>query len=396
MKFALATLGSRGDVEPFTAVGRELVRRGHEVHIAVPPNLVAFVRSAGLAAVEYGPSSRELQTADHVRNFLSGAPHPLNVVCEVIYRINRFWPHLSETLTSLTDGADLLLTDASAQGLAANVAERYEVPRATLNFFPSPVGEPGGVVGQAIREAEDAQRRVLGLPQAVGSAAHGALEIQAYDQMCFPGLADEWARCGVTRPFIGALTLGLPTAADGDVLAWIAEDSPPIYFGFGSNVRIGFAAQTVALISAACAQVGLRALVCSGTNDFTSVPQFDNVKVVPAVNHSVVFPACRALVHHGGAGTTAAGLRAGIPALILWLWVDQPIWGEVVERLKVGTARRFSDISQQLLVTDLRRVLSPHYATAAREVAAQMIQPAESVANAADLLEDAAGLGRYG
>ena len=57
MKFALAAHGTRGDVEPCAAVGLELLRRGHEVRMAVPRNLVGFVESAGLAAVAYGPDS---------------------------------------------------------------------------------------------------------------------------------------------------------------------------------------------------------------------------------------------------------------------------------------------------------------------------------------------------
>ena len=60
MKFALAVHGTRGDVEPCAAVGLELLRRGHEVRIAVPPNLIGFVESAGLAAVAYGPDIQEL------------------------------------------------------------------------------------------------------------------------------------------------------------------------------------------------------------------------------------------------------------------------------------------------------------------------------------------------
>jgi vancomycin aglycone glucosyltransferase len=55
MKVVLAAYGSRGDVEPFAAVGRELLRRGHDVCMAVPPNSLGFVESAGLAAVAYGP-----------------------------------------------------------------------------------------------------------------------------------------------------------------------------------------------------------------------------------------------------------------------------------------------------------------------------------------------------
>ena len=144
------------------------------------------------------------------------------------------------------------------------------------------------------------------------------------------------------------------------------------------------------MISAACEQLGERALICSGANDFTGVPLFDHVKVVRAMNYATVFPGCRAVVHHGGSGTTAAGLRAGVPSLILWTVWDQPMWAAAVEQMKVGAGRAFSDSTLDSLVADLRTVLAPQCAARAREVAAQMSKPAESVARSADLLEEAA------
>jgi vancomycin aglycone glucosyltransferase len=113
------------------------------------------------------------------------------------------------------------------------------------------------------------------------------------------------------------------------------------------------------------------------------------------VNHAAVFPACRAVVHHGGAGTTAAALRAGIPTLILFAgWHDQPLWAAGIEQLKVGVARRFSETTVDTLVADLRSVLAPRYVAQARAVATQMTKTAESLARAGDLLEDTARRGR--
>ena len=105
------------------------------------------------------------------------------------------------------------------------------------------------------------------------------------------------------------------------------------------------------------------------------------------MNHAAILPACRAVVHHGGAGTTAAGLRAGIPTLILSILAEQPCWGAAVKRLKVGATRRFSSTTEKSLVADLRTILAPQYLTRARELATRMTKPAESVAAAADLVE---------
>jgi len=204
-----------------------------------------------------------------------------------------------------------------------------------------------------------------------------------------PGPADEWVESDGRRPFVGALTLELPADADDEALSWIAAGTPPICFGLGST-PVSSPAEMVAMIGAACAQLGERALVCSGPNDFADVPRFDHIKVVDAVNHAAILPACRAVVHHGGAGATAAGLRAGIPALALWLWLDQPMWAAGLERLGVGTGRQFVATTQESLVADLRTILATDYATRAHEIATQMTTSARSAALTADLLEAAA------
>ncbi len=385
MKVAVAGYGSRGDIEPLAAVGRELFRRGHDVRTAVPVNLLGFVGSAGLPAVGYGLDPDARGPEDFVQNFVHDGRllDPMNAMTQHFTRAMAEW---GAALTSVAEGADLLLTCANEQGLAGNVAEYYGIPLATVHFLPGGPSRPGGLIGCIVKDAEDTQRRALGLSEAPGTPA--SLEIRAYDEFCFPGPAAQSS--GGRQHFVGALTLEVPTAADAEVLSWIADGTPPIYFGFGSNIQVWHAAQLAALISAVCAELGERALICSGVSDFTGAPGFDHVKVVGAVNHAAVFPACRAVVHHGGAGTTAAGMRAGIPTLILWSEVDdQPIWAAAVERLKVGAGRAFPNISQASLVADLRSILTPQCLARAREVAADMTTAAESAARAADLLEEA-------
>jgi UDP:flavonoid glycosyltransferase YjiC (YdhE family) len=336
---------------------------------------------------------------------------------EVWEPVTQCWEEISTTLTSLADGADLLFTGLSFQEPAANVAEYYDIPLATLHyipmrpngqllpFLPSPLGRSAMTVYEWLgwrlaKKVEDAQRRELGLPKATGPsprriAERGSLEIQAYDEVCFPGLAAEWAKWDGRRPFVGALAMELTTDADDEVASWIAAGTPPIFFGFGS-MPVESPADMVAMISAACAQLGERALVCSGWSDFGHVPHFEHVKVVGAMNYAAAFPACRAVVHHGGAGTTAAGLRAGVPQLILSTLPDQPLWAAQLKRLKVGSGRRFSTTTQQSLVADLRTILAPQYVTRAREIATRMTKPAESVAAAADLVENFVRLRRVG
>ncbi|ASW93037.1 glycosyltransferase [Mycobacterium marseillense] len=418
MIFALASYGTRGDVEPSVAVGRELRRRGHEVRLAVPPELVGFVESAGLTAVPYGPKVQEFLNEEFLRNmwrdFFRSAwtiRGPVRVVRRVWEPIIRYWDDVSTTLKSVADGADLLSTGLNFEQAAANVAEYYGIPLTTLHHFPMrangqlvPSVPPAvarstmtaieWLFWRSTKQTENTQRRRLNLPKARRRSPRrigqrGSLEIQAYDEACFPGLAAEWAKWGDRRPFVGALTMELTTDADEDVSSWIAAGTPPICFGSGS-IPVESPTGTVEMISAACAELGERALICFGGTNFSEVPHFDHVKVVGVVNYASVFPACRAVVHHGGSGTTAASMRAGVPTLVLWSSADQPYWGNQVKRLKVGTARQFSLTTPETLVADLRQILTPECAIRARELAARMTAPTDSVAKAADLLEDAA------
>ena len=418
MKFVLASWGSRGDIEPCLAVGRELLRRGHDVRMAVPPDQVGFTEAAGIAAVGFGPEAQSILDAHRnfwaffFRNFWR-IQDLIRLRREVEEPVIQRWGEISTTLMSLADGADLLITGVNFEQPAANVAEYYDIPLATLHIsplrangqfvpiLPAPLGRSAMTVFEWVawhmgKKLEDAQRRELGLPKATGPAPRriaerGSLEIQAYDEVCFPGLAAEWAkwdgRKPFNRPFVGALTMELPTDTEEEVASWIAAGTPPIFFGFGS-IPVESPADTITMIGAACAQLGERALVGAGWTDFSQVPHFEHVKVVGAVNYAATFPACRAVVHHGGVGTTAIGLRAGVPTLVLSMDLEHKLWGARVKRLKVGTARRFSTTTEKSLVADLRTILAPHYVTRAREIASQMSKPAASVAAAADLVED--------
>ena len=382
-----------------------------------PADQVGFAESVGLAAVAYGLDTQPW--IDRQRDFSTCLSRHFWKIQDLIRlgrdsleSLKQCWEEISATLTSLAEGADLLFTGLAFEGAVANVAEYYDIPLATLHYVPmrsngralrryqATVVE--WLVWRIWKKVDDAQRRELGLPKATGPsgrriAERGSLEIQAYDEVCFPGLAAEWAKWDGLRPFVGALTMELPTDADEEVASWIAAGTPPIFFGFGS-MQVDSPADTLAMISAACAELGERALVCAGWSDFSDVPRFEHVKVVGTVNYAAIFPACRAVVHHGGAGTTAAGLRAGVPTLVLSIMFElsQPLLAAQVKRLKVGSGRRFSDTTTESLVADLRTILAPQYVAGAREIATRMTKPAASVAAAADLMENFARLGRVG
>lgn len=408
MRIVVAVHGTRGDVEPCTALARELRDRGHQVAMAVPPNLLGFVAGVGFTdAVAYGVDSAEQVESDAFQNYWK-LHNPLTVVRKAVDYYTAGWADMNAALTTLAADADMILTGTTYQEVAANVAEKFGIPLAALHYFPNrpnsqliPVPTPPWVAkaGFAVIEwglwrvakgAEDEQRRTLGLPKTnIRSAKRvvdsGTLEIQAYDQLFYPGLTEEW---NGSRPFVGAITLGLQTETDHEVTSWIADGTPPIYFGFGS-MPVESPAEAVAMITQVCAELGERALISAGVWELADMPHAEHVKVVGAVNHAAVFPTCRAVVHHGGAGTTAAGARAAVPTLVLWVSADQPVWARQVKKLGIGTSQRFTQMTRESLTAALRTVLDPAVATRAREFAARLATPEQSVRDAADLIEQA-------
>lgn len=423
MRHVLALVGSRGDVQPALAVGLELRRRGHEVVTGVAPNLVPLAERLGLDPVPLGIDSAALLGSDLVRRDMRSA-HPVRRVRALRDVAAAGWDELRTGLLALLDhvgGADTVMTGLLGQEVAAAVAERRGIGMAALHYCPvranavvSPVSGlrgPGAtraawVLGERVRwgltrRAENAQRGELGLP---ATRVHlptrlrdaGVVEVQAYDPALVPGLGDEW---GPRRPLTGFLALddaararlgeagsGAGSAAGLD--AWLDAGEPPVYVGFGS-MPVTDPTALLAAVDAACAELGVRALVSAGWNDFARtgavVPDERRVRVTGAVDHAAVLPRCRAAVHHGGAGTTAAVLRAGLPAVVGWYSADQPMWGELLRGAGVGVARRASALAQPgVLAGALSEVLDDATAARARALGSRLVPPERAVAAAAD------------
>lgn len=407
MIVAVGVHGTRGDVEPCAAVAVELKRRGHEVRMAVPPDLVGFVESVGLApAAAYGVESQKQVESEVFRQWWK-MRNPLSAIAKAREYLTDGWQQMSATLHSLSEDADLIVGGSTYQDVALNVAESRALPLAVLQYFPMraishvlPVRLPSAVANSAAniaewaywrlgKPAEDTQRRDLGLPEAAVRSMRriidrGTLEIQAYDAALFPGLLEEWRGM---RPFVGSLSLALPTEFDNEIGHWISAGEPPIYFGFGST-PVDSPAALLEMIESVCAELGARALICASAWNPADLRVASTNKVVPAVNLPEVFPRCRAVVHHGGAGTLAAGIRAGAPTVALWSVADQPLWARRAEAMGVGRARRFSKTNRTTLLSDLRAVLAPECIARTRELAKRMIDPSDGAVMAADLLED--------
>jgi sterol 3beta-glucosyltransferase len=118
---------------------------------------------------------------------------------------------------------------------------------------------------------------------------------------------------------------------------FLAGGKPPVCVTFGSTIHRD-AQRVYRSVLQAMEATGNRAILLSGWSDLRSLPLPAHILAMESVPHDWLFPRCAAVVHHGGAGTTAAGLRAGIPNLVIPFASDQPFWGRCVQRLGAGPA----------------------------------------------------------
>ncbi len=119
------------------------------------------------------------------------------------------------------------------------------------------------------------------------------------------------------------------------LVEFLAAGPPPIFIGFGSMSNRD-PAEMEALISEALERSSQRAVVQAGWGGLKGIASPDRVCSIDSVSHAWLFPRMAAVIHHGGAGTTSAGLRAGVPSIIVPFFGDQPFWGQRVHDLGVG------------------------------------------------------------
>ncbi|MEE4024258.1 glycosyltransferase [Gordonia sp. PKS22-38] len=416
MEFVVAAGGSRGDVQPAVALGGELVDRGHVVTMMVPPNLTAFVEGAGLTAISYGENTKDVLDSDLVRNDLrSRNPRTrLRAVADLTVRGGRT---MQQQLLDACTTADAIVAGSVGQERAHNVARARGLPHIPLHLCPLRTNGSTSMLAHlgidpppplarlswralewtlwlAGRSAEKTLCDDLGITPARAPFAHqiaatGVPEIQAYDPAMFPGLVDEW---GTRRPLVGFFTLpgrlrkGVGDSSSDDVAGWIDAGPPPVYVGFGSMAPADPDALATA-IQVAAEHLDVRLLVAGGWSGFMAGAADDRIHVVDHVDHDAILPRCAAAVHHGGAGTVAAVLRAGIPSVITWIGADQPIWGRAVTASHVGTSLPMSQVQPARLVDALSAALTVPTRRAAAHLARELISPGEAVAAAADIAE---------
>ncbi|MGV9665599.1 glycosyltransferase [Nocardia niigatensis] len=405
MKVLLAFAGSRGDAQPGVLLGRELTGRGHAVTLAVSPNLVGFAERHGVSAVPCGLDSDEsLRAQRDDRRFRH--PNPVQRVRAVLDLQRRGFAEAARDLLALAGDNEVLVTGMACEEVAAEAAGRHGLPLAAMHFFPIrpnrsvavlPTAQGGRLPGPVNRlgwKALTAARAWALAPQIAALRAEFAgpatprlpgvpayTAIQAYDPALFPGLAEDLGAV----PFTGFPVVTERGAGISEELGeWLISGAAPVYAGFGS-MPVTDPVATEAMVREACRRLGLRMLLVG--------PQFrgriaGELAVVDQVDHRAVLPLCAAAVHHGGAGTTAAVLRAGVPSVICSVQADQPYWGRQVESLGLGATAPFTGLNANRLERLLIRATEPSVVLRAAAHGARFRD--NGVQSAADVIESLA------
>lgn len=378
MRIAIVCNDSRGGVQPYVALALGLRDAGHQVQAVAPSGLVHMFVEVGIAATAL---SGDIQAVVGGAGGAAerGAVASLVFAARQLPAVMDLW--MQETLDGCA-GADLILGGIGGMGTGLAVAEHLGVPFVEAHL--QPIGMPtdaypgvlmpwvprwvgGGAVRLSHRLSEAAlwgslagpvrraRRRVLGLRRR--PVAH-------LDQPVLYGFSPEVVRVpsSAERPrhTTGYWTLSTPAdwTPPSALRTFLAEDGPPVVsIGFGSMTSDDPGALT-ALVRGAAQDAGVRAVLLAGWGGLAALPDDATMITLDAVPHDWLFARVAAIVHHGGAGTTGASLRAGVPVTIVPFTMDQPFWGERVAALGVGpTPVPRRRLTRARLASALRRSL---------------------------------------
>jgi vancomycin aglycone glucosyltransferase len=389
MRALLAAVGTRGDVQPALALALELRRLGHAVRMCISPNFVDWAQSLGLEALPMGVEMR--MPAQGVRTSPTLTP-------EEMRRLRESLPDLIadqfETIGAAADGCDVIVGANAHQYAAPSIAKRKGIGCVTAVYapvaLPSPDLAPPPNPGQAAEGAtpasieerwrntakvwnERALERInrnrlrLGM-DAIDDVLEYVLTDHTWlaaDAALAPVPATPGRKIFQTGPWVLRDRTSLPA----DLEAFLESGEPPILVGFGSMPAAAGASRP--LIGAVRA-VGHRILVSIGWAGLDLIDDGPDCMAVGDVSHEVLFPRVAAVVHHGGAGTTATAARAGVPQVITPMFGDQFYWACRIVELGLGATTSYSNMTEESVTDALRQALDPAVTVRTRAFAGEV------------------------
>jgi sterol 3beta-glucosyltransferase len=356
--------GSRGDVQPYLALGVGLHDAGYRVRIVGDMEFEAMVMAHGLDFV-----STHIATRAFVEEHVAGMIHEKNPF-KKMRRLQKMLPLLNANERQQADaqwkacqGSDAVMGHMLHDVFGISIAQKLGVPYFEAEVKPIipthayapmvyPVGSLGGGLNYAAHQFTEYS---LWLMQ---RGSINKWRVALLSQPRLP-MFNYYARIkrGIALRLVGISPCVIPRPADwgdevhltgwwtlheaqqyqppADLAAFLEAGSPPVYIGFGSMPSADPAA-TTALIVKALALAGQRGILIGGWGGLAKTDLPDFAFHIDSVPHDWLFPRTAAVAHHGGAGTTAAGLRAGVPSIVIPHIGDQPFWGRRVEALGSG------------------------------------------------------------
>ncbi len=346
LRVVLATVGSRGDVQPMLALAQALRERGHVPVVAAPVNFENWVLSMGFA---FAPLGADMQAylAAHPE-ILSG--NPLRNGSQSLAFFKTQVPLQAPQLLAACRGANAMLYAGLSVFFAPSVAQALQIPAMQVQFttcllpgdtYPPPAypwhGLPrwlnrvlwrlhlrGGnwfmlPTLNAMRAALSPAQALPLLTDAWQNVLYSNPLVIAADAQLLPPQAAWQDRCA----YATFLFMDDPRALDADLQAWLVAGEPPIYIGFGSMSGAA-TIRLEALLKSALADMGRRVLIGAGWAGLAAQADLPaGWRLVDDAPHALLFARVAVVVHHGGSGTTAQALRAGVPQVVLPLILDQ-------------------------------------------------------------------------
>ena len=412
MRVAILGYGSRGDIQPVLVVADALKRRGHEVRLTVNVNSAEWAKRSGVDVLAMYPDVEAFLRSPGGQQLLARGKSS-TLFRQLAALEERHNDDITRICREACRGADLVCSTIVTVFRGASLAEALDAPHvclATLPMFKTatfgsyllPVCDyhfgwlnrlswnlyiSAYWLGQ--RRLFNATRRAVGLPdwKRRPRVEEGAF-IHMYSKHVLPIPDDvprsHWQGGYATLAPELRERLGEATLTHG-LEEGLASGPPTVFFGFGSLPVLDPASVLTDVIQL-CETKSIRALVGAGWTDYARGAVPETVFVAPAFDHDRVLPRCCAAVHHGGAGTTAAALRAGLPSLVCSLFSDQPLWGHRITQLGAGTTFPFQKLAQGPLSAALDVLLRPEVVKRARQIG-QALRAENGTEQIADLVE---------
>ncbi|HSG24959.1 MAG TPA: glycosyltransferase [Anaerolineales bacterium] len=364
MIITLIATGSRGDVQPYVALAKGLHQAGHTVRFFTHQNFESLVVPHQLKFWPLEVDVQQIAQTEEMRQQVAGGNF-LKLMSQMAKEAKRAAVLAAEGGVAACQGTDLILGGMGGVFNGLALAEKFNLPFLQAYLVPfSPTQEfpsvlvPGlppflskifnqpshhltrQMIWQGFRSADQlARKEVLGLPPAPYFGPYHSPHLDRMPTLYgfSPSVISHPQDWGKDIHITGYWFLDAEdhwTPPD-ELLNFLNAGPPPVYIGFGSmsNQR---PKETTDLIVNALRQINQRGILLSGWGGLQTTELSDSVMMVDSIPHAWLFPRMAAVVHHGGAGTTAAGMRAGVPSLVVPFFGDQPFWGQRIAELGAG------------------------------------------------------------